>query len=340
MKDIELPAKRRNYMRKSYKKIRAKKMHKKQKVTVTIRNHKDTIFRMIFKSKKELLILYNAVNGTHYTNPDDLQITTLENAIYMNMKNDVSCVLDMRMNLYEHQSTFNPNMPLRDLFYIARLYENLVVGENIYSSKRILLPTPKFIIFYNGVDEQPERKVMKLSDSFAIKGEVNLELIAVQLNINPGYNEELKRGCPILYQYVCYVEKVRKNRETMFIEEAVRKAVDDCIKENILKDFLLKNKAEMIQMSIFEYDEEKHKKFLRQEGFEDGLECGLNSWKETIIEILEELGDMPDYVKETILSETNLGTLKKWNKLAAKADSIEKFVKSSNMHSLRENINS
>ena len=138
-----------------------------------------------------------------------------------------------------------------------------------------MLPTPKFIIFYNGVDEQPERKVMKLSDSFEIKGEVNLELTAVQLNINPGYNEELKKGCPTLYQYVCYVEKVRKNNETMSIDEAVKKAVDDCIKENILRDFLLKNKAEMIQMSIFEYDEEKHKKFLRQEGFEDGLTQGM-----------------------------------------------------------------
>ena len=262
-------------MRKHTLKNSAKKTHKKKKRSSTIRNYKDTIFRMIFKDKRELLILYNAVNGTHYTNPDDLEITTLENAIYMNVKNDISCVLDMRMNLYEHQSTFNPNMPLRDLFYIARLYEELVTDENIYSSRRIMLPTPKFIIFYNGVDEQPERKVMKLSDSFEIMGEVNLELTAVQLNINPGYNEELKKGCPTLYQYVCYVEKVRKNNETMSIDEAVKKAVDDCIKENILRDFLLKNKAEMIQMSIFEYDEEKHKKFLRQEGFEDGLTQGM-----------------------------------------------------------------
>ena len=177
-------------MRKHTLKNSAKKTHKKKKMSTTIRNYKDTIIRMIFKNKWELLILYNAVNGTHYTNPDDLEITTLENAIYMNVKNDISCVLDMRMNLYEHQSTFNPNMPLRDLFYIARLYEELVTDENIYSSRRIMLPTPKFIIFYNGVDEQPERKVMKLSDSFEIKGEVNLELTAVQLNINPGDNED------------------------------------------------------------------------------------------------------------------------------------------------------
>ena len=123
----------------------------------------------------------------------------------------------------------------------------------------------------------------------------------------------------------------------MPIDEAVKKAVDDCIKENILKDFLLKNKAEMIQMSIFEYDEEKHKKFLRQEGFEDGLtqgmerglERGLNSWKESILELLEELGNTPEHVKVTILAETNPDTLKEWNKLAARADSVDDFVKMS-----------
>ena len=199
-------------MRKHTLKNSAKKTHKKKKMSSTIRNYKDTIFRMIFKNKRELLILYNAVNGTHYTNPDDLEITTLENAIYMNVKNDISCVLDMRMNLYEHQSTFNPNMPLRDLFYIARLYEELVTDENIYSSRRIMLPTPKFIIFYNGVDEQPERKVMKLSDSFEIKGEVNLELTAVQLNINPGYNEELKKGLPNFISICLLCRKSKKKQ--------------------------------------------------------------------------------------------------------------------------------
>ena len=172
--------------------------------TSVIRNYKDTLFRMIYRDENELLALYNGVNGTHYDNPEELEVTTLENAIYMNMKNDVSCILDMRMNLYEHQSSINPNIPLRDLFYVARLFEKLVIGKDIYSSNRIMLPTPKFIIFYNGTSIQPERKVLKLSDSYQTKEEVNLELTVVQININPGYNEELKAGCPSLYQYVCY----------------------------------------------------------------------------------------------------------------------------------------
>ena len=148
----------------------------------------------------------------------------------------------------------------------------------------------------------------------------------------------------------------------MSIDEAVKKAVDDCIKENILRDFLLKNKAEMIQMSIFEYDEEKHKKFLRQEGFEDGLtqglergleqgmergleqgmaqgmERGLNSWKESILELLEELGNTPEHIKAKILSETNPDTLKEWNKLAARADSVDDFVKMSGIVCNNKNL--
>ena len=65
--------------------------------------YKDTVFRMLYKSKKELLSLYNAVNGTSYVNEDDLEIVTLENAVYMSMKNDISCLLDMNLQIYEQQ---------------------------------------------------------------------------------------------------------------------------------------------------------------------------------------------------------------------------------------------
>ena len=300
-----------------------------------IQNYKDTVFRMIFMEPGELLNLYNAVNDTHYDNPEELEVTTLENAIYMNVKNDISCILDMWMNLYEHQSTVNPNIPLRDLFYTARLYENIIIRKDVYSSKRIMLPTPKFITFYNGVEKQPERRIMKLSDSFERKGEANLELTVVQLNINSGYNEELKQGCPTLYQYMQYVEKVRAYKETMPIEKAVGKSVDECIAEGILKDFLIKHKAEAIQMSIFEYDEELHKRTLLEEGFEKGMEQGLELGRaegkaegkaETLLELLVELGDIPSKTRQRILEEKDLLTLKNWIRLAVKAESLETFL--------------
>lgn len=317
-KNREPPAKGRKCMKKRTKKKADRKV---------ISNNKDTVFGMIYSEKEELLSLYNAVNSTHYEDPDELEITTLENAIYMNMKNDVSCVLDMWMNLYEHQSTVNPNMPLRDLFYTARLYEKLTVGKDLYSSKRIMLPTPKYITFYNGIAKQPERSILKLSDSFERSGEVNLELTVVQLNINPGYNEEVKKSCPTLCQYMTYVEKVRGYTEEFPIEEAVMKAVDECIKEGILKEFLTKNKAEAIQVSIFEYDEELHNRTLREEGYEDGLERGRSQGKaEAVLELLEELGRIPEEIRQKILSERNLEILKKWHKTAAKAESIEQFL--------------
>lgn len=131
------------------------------------RSYKDRLFRMVFKEKKNLLSLYNAVNGTHYTNEEDLQVNTLENAIYMNMKNDISFVFDFYLNLYEHQSTFNPNMPLRNLLYLSKVLQGIVEEKNLYGSILVKIPTPKFVVFYNGIQKEPERRVLKLS---AIKG--------------------------------------------------------------------------------------------------------------------------------------------------------------------------
>lgn len=249
--------------------------------TLTVnREYKDTVFRMLFSKKSELLSLYNALNRTSYEDPEELEITTLKNAIYMTVKNDISCVIDMRLNLYEHQSTVNPNIPLRDLDYVARTYSLFYRDEDIYSPRIIRLPNPKFIIFYNGLDKQPARREMRLSDAYANKEEhPSLELIVVQININPGYNDELLKSCPSLYGYMQFVEKIRVNQKTMPLTEAVTQAVNDCIKENILADFLKKNKAEVVSMSLFEYDEKKHERTMmeigREEGHAEGLAEGL-----------------------------------------------------------------
>ena len=114
------------------------------------RNHKDRLFRMIFREKKELLSLYNAVNGTSYTNTEELDIVTFKNAIYMNMKNDLAFIMDSYLNLYEHQSAYSPNMPLRDLFYIAKELQGQVNHRDLYRNTLIKIPTPRFLVFYNG----------------------------------------------------------------------------------------------------------------------------------------------------------------------------------------------
>lgn len=178
------------------------------------RNYKDTVFRMLFQEKAALLSLYNAVNKTSFTNVEDLEITTLENAVYMGMKNDVSCVFAFELSLYEHQSTVNPNMPLRDLFYVA--------------------PT-----------------------------------------------------------------RIRKNRKSMELQTAVNTAVDDCIRDGILAEFLTAQRAEVVAMSIFEYDQEKHIKQEKEESWEDGynegmergMEAGRAEEKQRMLRLLQKMGE-------------------------------------------------
>ena len=240
------------------------------------RQYKARIFEMLYQDKKELLELYNAVNGTNYKDPDQLEINTLENAIYMAMHNDISFVIGWTVSLYEHQSTFSPNLPLRFLFYMSDLYSKITKDANLYGEKKVKIPAPKFIIFYNGVEERQEREVLRLSELYHIKEQgPELELTATLLNINIGYNEALKKTCKSLGDYSEYTGRVRAYAKDLPIEEAVEKTITECIQEGILKDFLSKHRAEAKKVSIYEYDEEKHLRMEREQSYADGLKQGI-----------------------------------------------------------------
>ena len=242
------------------------------------RNYKDTIFRMLFKDKENLLSLYNALNRTDYTDISGLEITTLENAVYLNYKNDVSFVFDFELMLYEHQSTMSPNMPLRDLFYVADILQQRTHEKDLHGSKLIKIPSPRFVVFYNGTAPRPERQTLKLSDAYEKRQESpELELMVTMYNINYGCNEEIMDACRTLKEYAMYVERVRTYAKQMSLANAVEKAVDKCIAEGILSEFLRQNRAEAIKMSIYEYDEELHFKTLRDEGYESGYAEGHKS---------------------------------------------------------------
>ena len=228
--------------------------------TYTNREYKDRLFKFIFKDKEKLLLLYNALNSSHYTNPEDIEITTLEDVIYCKMKNDVSFIIDDRLSLFEHQSTYNPNMPLRGFLYFAKHYEKYIVESDvdIYGKSRIELPTPKFVVFFNGSDMMEERRVLRLSDSFSVEKEkACMELEAEVLNINYGKNKKLMESCRPLMEYSYFVQKVKEYSEKLERDQAVELAVDECIKKGILKDILIKNRAEVVDMVLTEYDEEK-----------------------------------------------------------------------------------
>ena len=210
------------------------------------RNYKDTVFRMLFSDRENLLSLYNAVIGKDYKNPEELEIVTLENAIYMGMKNDLAFIIDTNLYLYEHQSTYNPNIPLRDLFYICSEYQKLVDKKSLYSSSLVKLPAPNFIEFYNGSRELPDCTKQRLSEAFEnFSGEPGLELVVTVLNVNEGHNTELMQQCGILREYAQYVARVRRFAETTSLDKAVEQAVSECIREGILADFLSRNRADV-----------------------------------------------------------------------------------------------
>ena len=209
-----------------------------------------------------------------------MEIVTLENAIYMNMKNDLAFLIDMHLNLYEHQSTFNPNMPLRNLFYVVKEYQELVEGASLYASGIVQIPASRFVVFYNGREKRPEEELFCLSDAYYTReSDPELELKVRALNLNAGNNRELLESCRTLKEYMQYVDCVRTYAEEpgMSPEEAVDKAVRECIDKGILAEFLRKNRAEAISVSIFEYNEAVEKEKLRKAEFQGGYDAGYDA---------------------------------------------------------------
>ncbi len=242
------------------------------------RNYKDRLFLRVFSDKEYLLSLYNAINGSHYTNADELEITTLEDVIYMSMKNDVSFLLGEVLNLWEQQSSYNPNMPVRGLSYFAGLYQQYIERKkiNVYSSKLKKLPFPQYIVFYNGRREEPDRMELRLSDAFEKTEatafmEPSLEVKATMLNINYGNNRELMEQCRRLREYAQFIAAIRDFQDNgMSAEAAVNAAVDLCIKQGILEDILSSHRAEVIAMFLTDYDEQSHMAMERDEWTEAG----------------------------------------------------------------------
>ena len=259
-----------------------------EKIPAANRQYKDTVFRMLFSEKENLLSLYNAVTGNAYQNADDLKIVTLENAIYMGMKNDLAFMLETNIYLYEHQSTLNPNIPLRDLIYIGIEYQQYVDDKSLYSSRLQKIPAPKFMVFYNGTDAVDDRVELRLSNVYEhLAGEPDLELKVLMLNVNEGHNKELMEQCQTLKEYAIYVARVRKYTSEMNLNDAVARAIDECIKEGILVEFLRKNRSEVKMVSILEYDKEWEEKKLRKAEYEagksDGIEIGRDKAMAEII---------------------------------------------------------
>ena len=247
------------------------------------RDYKDRLFKAIYgrdseESKRWRLELYNALNGTDYKDPDALELNTIENFLFITMKNDVSFLIDSQMNLYEQQSTFNPNMPLRGLFYFSLMYMAHLNANDIdlYGTALVKIPTPKFLVLYNGEKNMPDVTKFRLSDAF-IKpdkdGAGDFEWTATMLNINKGSNEALHKKCESLYHYSSYVAKIRENLAAgMSLLGAVTQAVDFAIDNNYLDGFFKREKGKIIMFSMSEFDQEAYDRHRRREGYEEGAQ--------------------------------------------------------------------
>ena len=244
------------------------------------RNVKDRLFRFLFENDREALLqLYNTLNGTDYTDTSALEVVTIESAVYVVMKNDLAFILAGTLNLYEHQSTYNPNMPVRFLIYLAEEYQKLIgqVEMSLYGSVQIPLPTPQCIVFYNGEKDAPEEQILRLSDAFTNKErQADVELQVRMLNINYGHNEKLMDSCRTLGEYAQFVAVSRQFvSEGMELQEALNAAIDYCLEHGILYETLRKHRSEVLGMLLEEFDVDKFVRTIRQEGIQIGLRQGM-----------------------------------------------------------------
>ena len=260
------------------------------------REYKDRLFKFIFgnpENKEWTLSLYNAMNGSHYTNPEDISLNTVEDAVYMSMKNDVSFLIADTFNLYEHQSTFNPNMPMRMLIYAGMIYDSYIETHEYYhrfSSLQQHAPTPKCVCFYNGLKETEDRIVLKLSDAFTLGSDPDIEVRVTMININYGHNGELLRDCKALNDYSYFVYSVRQNlKRTPNFSVAIDLAIAEMPEDSLIKPFLIKNRAEVKSMYITEYDEARTFAEQKEEGRAEGRAEGKAEGKlQAFVELVKE----------------------------------------------------
>ena len=274
--------------------------------------YKDNVFCMLYREKENLLDLYNALRGSNYTNVDDLQVTTLNGGSYMKYKNDASFVLNMSLYMFEQQSSKNENMPLRFLHYLSDVYREMFSNDVLHRRSMIKIPVPHFVTFYNGLEKWiEEEEEIKLSDMYEISVDnPQLELKVRVININR--DADILSKCETLRGYMTFVNKTRCKTqvERKDVKQAVLEAIDECMEENILVDFFEKHREEVVEVSIYDYDEEKVRKTLADEAREEGVAEGETLTKITqIIKKVKKSKPLPTIASELEEEETDIKTI-------------------------------
>ena len=265
------------------------------------RQYKSDVFSMLLEEPQNALEVFNAVNGTDYADPSMVEIYMLDKGVSLSIYNDASFILDMNLSLYEHQSTYNPNIPLRNLIYLANLLQKLVSKRDLYGNRLIKIPTPRFVVFYNGTEQRPEVEELRLSTAFENPmDKPEIELICKVYNINAGNNEDLLDRCRVLKEYMYFVDRVRYYIKELggaqeLLQEAIERAIDDCIENHILEEFLKSRREEVVKVTQLDYTWERREELIRREEYEEGLEVGIKQGESNginiVFDILQKLKD-------------------------------------------------
>ena len=257
------------------------------------REYKSDVISMMLQIPEYALDVYNAMNDSAYTDPDMIQIMRLENGISLSVRNDASFFISNYLNLYEHQSTYSPNAPLRFLIYLTNLLKKTIRKRDLYGRKRVQIATPHFAVFYNGTEKRPEKEVLKLSDAFINHTDTpEIELTVTVYNINPDNNTQLLEKSEVLRGYIIFVNRVRENLEHQKkieqnapeydeaayeedLEKAINEAIDYCVKHHIMGTFFRENRIEVTKSMVLDYTWERREELIRAEEYEDGKREGL-----------------------------------------------------------------
>ena len=287
-------------------------MESDKKVT---RKYRDSVFTALFSDEQSVLELYNALEGKNYPIDTKIEINTLDDVLYLDRINDVSFLIkDKLVVLVEQQSSINMNMALRFLLYLNKLYERMIVSNelNIYRKNLIKIPRPEFICLYNGKDDFPDEKILKLSDSFENTDDnnrIDLELVVRVININKGRNEETVKESKTLSDYVFFTDRIRANIEQKFsLNDAVDESVRYCLENGILDKFLKKYRSEVISMLATEFDMEKALEAMRLDCIEQGIE---QKERDVVIKLLDENFTDDKIIVIAGISSDRLNELKK-----------------------------
>ena len=247
------------------------------------REHKDSVFVDLFyedeTAEKNLLSLYNALHGTDYQDEGMVRKARIGQALYKNFKNDISFEADGKVLVFgEHQSTVNPNMPLRCLMYVGRAYEQIVEDRDRYKANLVKIPMPEFYVFYNGMRNQPLEQELSLSDAFLIPAAGNSAELKVRvININPSKAHKILGKCGVLWEYSQFVDTVRKYSHE---GEPIKKAINECIGKGILADYLKRKGSEVRSMLIAEYNYEEDIQVKQEEAMQIGEQRGLQKGRQ------------------------------------------------------------